>query len=55
MSNQIPTEKTIKKLEARNKELLKYMKIEYPNTKLTNDLELSIKLGLVRKSWVGVK
>ena len=52
-SNSIPTEDTIHKLENRNELLLELMKSHFPMNKHTRDLDLSIKLGLVRKRWIG--
>ena len=48
--NIIPKEETIEKLENRNIHLLKSMEIEFPNTKVTDELNLSIETGLIRKS-----
>ena len=53
--NIIPKEETIEKLENRNIHLLKSMEIEFPNTKVTDELKLSIETDLIRKSWVGCK
>jgi len=53
--NIIPKEETIEKLENRNIHLLKSMEIEFPNTKVTDELNLSIETDLIRKSWVGCK
>ncbi|MDA9159793.1 hypothetical protein N9O21_04555 [Rhodobacteraceae bacterium] len=53
--NIIPKEETIEKLEKRNIHLLKSMEIEFPNTKVTDELKLSIETDLIRKSWVGCK
>ena len=53
--NIIPKEETIEKLENRNIHLLKSMEIEFPNTKVTDELNLSIETDLTRKSWVGCK
>lgn len=52
-SNSIPIEETIQKLETRNKHLLELMKTQFPKNKRTRELDLSIKLGLVRKRWIG--
>ena len=52
-SNSIPTEDTIHKLENRNERLLELMKSHFPINKHTRELDLSIKLGLVRKRWIG--
>ena len=54
-NNKIPNEKTIEKLEKRNKKLFKLMKKNYPKSKLTHELELSIKSNLVRKYWIKSK
>ena len=53
--NIIPKEETIEKLENRNIHLLKSMEIKFPNTKVTDELNLSIETDLIRKSWVGCK
>ena len=53
--NIIPKEETIEKLENRNIHLLKSMEIKFPNTKVTDELKLSIETDLIRKSWVGCK
>ena len=53
--NIIPKEETIEKLENRNIRLLKSMEIKFPNTKVTDELKLSIETDLIRKSWVGCK
>ena len=53
--NIIPKEETIEKLENRNIHLLKSMEIEFPNTKVTDELNLSIETDLIRKSWFGCK
>lgn len=53
--NIIPKEETIEKLENRNIHLLKSMEIEFPNTKVMDELKLSIETDLIRKSWVGCK
>ena len=52
-SNKRPTEETIKRLEERNIKLLALMKIHFPENKHTYELDLSIKLGLLRKKWIG--
>ena len=54
-NNKIPNENTIEKLEKRNKKLFKLMKKNYPKSKLTHELELSIKSNLVRKYWIKSK
>ena len=53
--NIIPKEETIEKLGKRNIHLLKSMEIEFPNTKVTDELKLSIETDLIRKIWVGCK
>ena len=53
--NIIPKEETIEKLENRNIHLLKSMENEFPNTKVTDELNLSVETDLIRKSWVGCK
>ena len=52
-SNKGPTEDTIKKLEKRNIKLLALMKTHFPESKHTYELDFAIRLGLVRKKWIG--
>ena len=52
-SNRIPDEKTIEKLEKRNRELSKLIHRDGFKSKDTEELYLSIDEGYVRKFWVG--
>ena len=51
--NKIPSEETINKLEERNYRLLNKVKQKTMSDKNTEELELSIDNGLVKKFWVG--
>ena len=53
--NRIPSQKTIKRLVDRNKDLMKLVEPKYPKDKQTEELKLSIERDLVQKSWVGCK
>lgn len=52
-SNRIPDEKTIERLEARNLQLYKLLKLNKIEGKDTEELHLSIDGGFVKKFWVG--
>lgn len=51
--NKIPSEETIKKLEERNYRLLDKVKQKKISDKNTDELQLSIDNGLVKKFWIG--
>ena len=51
--NKIPSEETIKKLEERNYRLLDKVKQKKMSDKNTDELQLSIDNGLVKKFWIG--
>lgn len=53
--NRIPSEKTIKRLEDRNKNLLSEIELRGMEDKQVEELNLSIERDYVRKSWVGCK
>ena len=54
-SNRVPDETLIEKLERRNQRLLKLVVTNRFDDKHTDELELSIKNGYVRKFWVGCR
>lgn len=53
--NRIPSEKMIRKLETRNRVLLKDMDEKRTKNKHVDELRLSIENHYVRKFWIGCK
>lgn len=54
-SNIIPLEEDIQKLKDRNKRLLQKLEEKDVNSKIVNELELSIQKDYVNKFWIGCK